>query len=144
MSQPLHSPPLPDTVHARQIKHRVQQDVFQDRAQAPRASLAINRTLGDCASASSVKVSPSSKLEQALVLFDQRILRLGQDRDKRVFVQVFKVAITGKTANEFGDQTEFQQIFGLQIAETFRQRRGHHCHAHPPQSPSPSLCHARR
>ena len=74
--------------------------------------------LAIAASASSVKFSVRVlKLEQALVLFDQRILRLGQDRDQRVFVQVFKRGNHRQATDEFGDQTEFQQIFGLQFHE---------------------------
>ena len=65
-------------------------------------------------SASSVKVSfDVLHLEQALVLLDQRVLRLGQDLHQRRLVEVFERRDHRQTADEFRDQAELQQVFRL-------------------------------
>ena len=56
-------------------------------------------------------------LEQPLILLDQRVLRLGQDLDQRRLVEVFQRRQNRQAADEFRDQAEFQQIFGLDLAE---------------------------
>ena len=56
-------------------------------------------------------------LEQALVLLDQRVLRLGQDLDQRVLVEVLERRDHRQAADEFRDQAELQQILRLDLAQ---------------------------
>ena len=105
-------------IHSRQIEHRVQQYIFHNRPQAARASLPVDRAFGDGRQG----VIRERKLgvlefEQALVLFDQRVLRLSQDCDQRVFIQVFQCRNDGQSTNEFRDQAKFQQILRFKVFE---------------------------
>ncbi len=69
-------------------------------------------------SASSVKVSSNVlHLEQALVLLDQRVLRLGQDLHQRRLVEVLERRHDRQAADELRDQAELQQILGLDLAQ---------------------------
>ena len=58
-------------------------------------------------------------LEHALVLLDQRVLRLGEDALERRLVEIFQRRDHRKPADEFRDQAVFQQILGLDLAEDF-------------------------
>ena len=58
-------------------------------------------------------------LEQALVLLDERVLRLGQDLNERAFVEIFERGDHRQTADEFGDEAELQQILRLDVAQDF-------------------------
>ena len=104
-----------DIVQPRQLEHGIQQDVFHDGPQPARAGLANDRALGDGAQRfiGEGQVGPFD-VEQLLVLAHQRVLRFCQDGDKRVLVQIGQRCGDGQTADEFRDQPEFQQVFGLQ------------------------------
>ena len=54
-------------------------------------------------------------LEQALVLLDQRVLRLLQDPLQRVLVEVLERREHRQAADELGDQAELQQVLGLDL-----------------------------
>ena len=56
-------------------------------------------------------------LEQALILLDQRVLRLGEDLLQRVLVEVLERRDDRQAADEFRDQAELQQILRLDVAE---------------------------
>ena len=56
-------------------------------------------------------------LEQALILLDQRVLRLGQDLDQRILVEVLQRREHRQAADEFRDQAELQQVLRLDLAE---------------------------
>ena len=58
-------------------------------------------------------------LEEALILLDDGVLRLGQDLHERDLVEVLQRRDDRQTADELGDQTEFQQIFRLDVAQDF-------------------------
>ncbi len=55
--------------------------------------------------------------EQALVLLDQRVLRLGEDLDQRFLVEVLERGDHRQTADEFGDKAELQQVLRLAFLE---------------------------
>ncbi len=61
-------------------------------------------------------------LEQLLVLLEQRVLRLLQDLDQRLDVEVFQRRDHRQTADEFGDQAELEQIFRLGLTQIFAVR----------------------
>ena len=50
-------------------------------------------------------------------MLHQRVLRLGQDRNQRVFVQVFERRNNRQAANKLRDQAEFQQILRFEVFE---------------------------
>ena len=56
-------------------------------------------------------------LEQALILLDQRVLRLGEDLDQRRLVEVLERRDHRQAADELGDQAELQQVLRLDLAE---------------------------
>ena len=107
-----------DPVHGGQVEHRVEEDGLHDRAQAARAGLAVDgpagdrphRLLGD-------GELDALQLEQALILLDERVLRLGQDLDQRRLVEILERRDDRQTADEFRDQAELQQILGLELAQ---------------------------
>src|ERR1700746_2603475 len=105
---------------ARQIEHGLEQDALQDRAQAARAGLALDCLAGDGAKRF-VREGQLDvlHLEQALVLLDQRVLRIGQDLLQRGLVQIFQRRHDRQTANKFRDQTVLQKILRLDMAEDF-------------------------
>ena len=111
---------LLDPIEAGQLEHRVEQNAFHDRAQAARAGAPLDRLLGDDVQRFVLEGQIGVlHLEQPLVLLDQRVLRLGQDLLQRLFVEILERRDDRQTADEFGDQTEFQQILGLNLAEDF-------------------------
>src|SRR6185369_9544045 len=55
--------------------------------------------------------------EQPLVLFHQRVLRIGQDLFQRSLVEVLQRGDHGQTADEFRDQAVLQEVFRLDMAE---------------------------
>ena len=70
------------------------------------------------------------KLEEALVLLEQRVLRFGQDAHEDILVQVVHDAGDWQAADKFRDQAIANQIAGLDLLEQFgvaaarRGRRG--------------------
>src|ERR1700730_3903786 len=57
------------------------------------------------------------EFEQALVLLDNGGFRPGQDFDQGELIQILEHAHHRETAHELWNQTEFDQIFGLYIAQ---------------------------
>src|SRR6185437_5230223 len=92
------------------IEHGLQQDALEDRAQAPRASLALDRLAGDRAE----RLIGESQfdilhLEQTLILLDQRILRIGENLFQRSFVEILQRHDHRQSADEFRNQTILQE-----------------------------------
>ena len=56
-------------------------------------------------------------VEEAAVLLGQRVLRLGQDRDQRDFVQLIERRDDRQAADELRDQTVLDQVLGLDVVE---------------------------
>src|SRR5690606_31875683 len=111
---------LADAFQRRQFEHRVEQDLLHDRAQAAGAGLADDRLAGDLAQRVLVEGQfDVFHLEQALVLLDQRVLRLGQDLDQRILVEVFQRRQNRQTADEFRDEAELHQVLRLEVAQDF-------------------------
>ena len=50
-------------------------------------------------------------------MLDQRVFRLGEDFDQRLFVEILEGGDDRQAADEFGDQAEFQQILRLDLAQ---------------------------
>src|SRR5690606_6910885 len=56
-------------------------------------------------------------LEHALVLLDERILRLGENARERLDVERADRRDDGKAADELGDQPELVQVFRLHLGD---------------------------
>jgi len=56
-------------------------------------------------------------VEQALVLLHQAVTGLGENVDERFFIELVQRRDDGQAANEFGNQTELEQVFGLHLRE---------------------------
>src|SRR5205085_11091267 len=54
-------------------------------------------------------------VEQLGILLHQRVLRLDQDLDQGLFVEVHQGRNDRQAADELGDQAEFQQVLGLAV-----------------------------
>src|SRR5467141_3065156 len=78
---------LAHVLQRRQLVHRVEQDLLQDRAQAARAGLARESPLGHRSKGRRAHLELDAfHQEQTLVLLDERVFRLGEDLDQRVLV----------------------------------------------------------
>src|SRR5580692_3082845 len=109
-----------DAFQARQVEHRVEQDHLHDRAQAARASLAVDRLAGDRRKRLvGERQIHRLHFEHALVLLDQRVLRLGEDALERRLVEILQRCDHGQPADEFRDEAVFQQILWFDFAEDF-------------------------
>src|SRR5216684_1536224 len=109
-----------DAFQARQIEHGLQQDAFENRAQAARAGLAVDSLAGDRAKGLvGERQLDVLHLEQALILLHQRVLRIGQNLLQRSFVEILQRGDHRQAADELGDQAVLQEILGLDVTEDF-------------------------
>src|ERR1700722_19062158 len=98
-----------DAIEARQLKHRVKQDRFHDRTEAAGARAPLDRLLGDHSQRLFLNRQVGIlHLKQTLILFDERVLWLGQDLLQGVLVEILEGRNNGQTADEFGNEAEFQ------------------------------------
>ena len=102
----------------KQIEHGVEQDAFHDGAQAARARLAVDCLAGAQRFLGKRQID-RFHLEQALVLLDQRVLRLDQDFLQRRLIEILKRRDDRQATHEFRDQPILQQVFGFDLAEDF-------------------------
>ena len=93
------------------------------RPRAPVLRLIARLAMAVSASAVKVSLTPSMS-KQPLILLDQRVLGLGQDRDQRILIEIGQCGNHRQTADKFRNQAEFQQVFGLQLAEQFADAAG--------------------
>src|SRR3990172_7278062 len=101
-----------------QLVHRVQQDLFHDRAEAPRTGGPQDRLVGDRVERVVGELELDAvELEELAVLLHQRVLRLGEDVDERLLVQVVDVGDHRKSADELRDQPVLEQVLGEHLAE---------------------------
>ena len=119
---PFHHFPIDDDLadpgQARQLEHRIEEDTLHDRTQAAGPRLAGDRLLGDAAHRLFGQFEADIlHLEEPLVLFDERVLRLHQDVDESILVEVVERCDDRQPADEFRDQSEFEQVFRLEILE---------------------------
>ena len=78
----------------------------------------MDRLIGDCFQSVVAELKLHAvHLEKPGVLLDQGVLRLGQDLDQRVHVQVGDRGDHREPADEFGDQAELDQILGHHVGE---------------------------
>ena len=84
--------------------HRFEQDLFEDHHQAAGADLAFVGLVGDRLDRSVGKFEADIiELKLFLVLLDERVFRLGQDRDQGGLVQLTRsVPMTGRRPTNSG------------------------------------------
>ena len=109
---------LHDVGARRQVVHDLEQHLFEDGPQTASAGAALQRLVGDrverVVGEDEVDVV---EVEELLVLLHQRVLRLDEDAHQRVLVEVVHDADDGQPADELGNQTELQQVFGQHVGE---------------------------
>src|SRR5262249_49591934 len=106
----------------RQLEHDVEQRVLDDRAQATRTGLALERLVGDLPE----RVVGEDELdvvvaEEALVLLDERVLRLHQDLHEILAMQLVHGGADRQAADEVGDQPEVEEILRHDLSEQLRR-----------------------
>src|SRR5712664_533888 len=107
------------TLHG-QVIHQFQHEVFENHTQAARADLALKRQLGDGLEGVVGKAEADVfEFEEALVLLEERVFRLGKNAHQRVFVEVVHDASDGQAPDKFGDQAVTNEIAGLYLLEQF-------------------------
>src|SRR5271170_4036888 len=85
---------------------------------AARPGLSLYRLPGDGAERLLCKAEVDAlHLEQPIVLLDQGVLRLDQDALQRRLVEIFKCGKRWQAPNELWNQTVFQQVLRLDLAE---------------------------
>src|ERR1700722_1556707 len=102
----------------RQVVHGVEQHILQNGAKSPRARLALHRLARHRTEGIFAEVELHAlHVEKLAVLLGERILRLHQDRNQRVFVQFLQRRDHRQAAHEFGNQAVLDQILGLRVVE---------------------------
>ena len=100
--------------------HQLEHEIFEDHAQAARAYLALQSQVRD--GFERVVGEPQAhilKLEQPLILTDERVLGFRQYLHERAFVQVAQDTDHRQASHEFGDQTVADQIGRLHLFQHF-------------------------
>jgi hypothetical protein len=102
-----------------QVVHDVEQHLFEDGPQAAGAGAPQQRLVGDGLEGVVGELELDVlELEELLVLLDQGVLRLGEDLDERLLVEVADTgADDGQAADELGDEAELQQVLGQHLGE---------------------------
>ncbi len=102
----------------RQLELHVEQDLLDDRPQSPRSRLALERLLGDRGQGVVGEDELDAvELEEALELLDQRVARLGEDRDEVVARELVDGADDGQAADELGDQAVVDEVLRQDLLE---------------------------
>ena len=63
------------------------------------------------------KQSNAFIFKEFLVLLEDRVARLGENLDQRDFIELIENADDREASDKFGDETEFDQILWLSLAE---------------------------
>src|SRR3954453_20031455 len=109
---------LRDVLARRDVVHDGEQHLFEDRAQTTRAGAAKDRLVGDRLERVRRELQLDTvELEELLVLPDERVLRLGEDPDERLTVEVVHAGDDRQPADELGDHAVRQQVFRHDVAE---------------------------
>ena len=105
---------------AREVVHHVQEDLFEDRAEPTGPRGAQQGLLGDGLQGVLGELQLDVvEHEGPLVLAYERVLRLNQDTDEGVFVEVAHRAHHRQPTDELGDQAELDEVLGQDVAQDF-------------------------
>src|SRR5229473_479075 len=106
---------------AGQTIHQFQHEFFQNHAQAAGADFTCHGLARDRPVGVVAELQPHIfKLEQALVLFHDRIFRARQNFDQRVFVQLLQHSHHRQAPDKLRDQAELDQVLGLCFRDEFK------------------------
>src|SRR3954463_2358670 len=109
---------LLDVATGGQLELHLEQDLLDDRTQAAGAGLALEGLLRDRGE----RVLGEDELdavegEEALELLDQRVARLGEDRDEVLAGELMHGAHHWQTADELGYQAVVDEVLGQRVLE---------------------------
>ena len=108
-----------------QVVHDVEEHVFEDRALAAGAGLAVHGLARDRPQAVLTQFQVHRlHFEQARVLLGKCIPRLRQDRDEGLFVELLEGRDHRQAADELGDEAVLDEIFRLDFLEDVVAVRG--------------------
>lgn len=106
------------TCARRHVVHDVEHGGFEDGAETSSAAVSFERQSRHRSERAFRELQLHAvHVEQALVLLDQAVARLGENVDERVFVELVERGDDGQATDEFRDQTELEQVFGLHLRE---------------------------
>src|SRR5438309_297007 len=115
----LHVPTAGDLIHD------IQHDLFDNRAESARAGLALERL--PCDGGQGVlgedQIDIAIQLKEALILFDQGVLRLDQDPDQRLLIQRVQRRDDRQAADELWNEAILQQVLRQRVGEEGALRR---------------------
>src|SRR5262245_18173117 len=109
---------LGDVLARRELERDVQERVPDDRPQTARARLTLERLVGDLPE----RVLGEDELDvvvgkEALVLIDERVLRLDEDLDEVLALQLMHRRDDREPADELGDQPVREEILGHHVGQ---------------------------
>src|SRR5712691_11202453 len=100
------------------LEHRVEQRLLDDRLQRARAGAAQQSQLGDRVERALLEHELDVvQREELLVLLHERVLRLGEDADDVLLVEVVQGDDDRQAADELGDEPVLQEVLRLQVLE---------------------------
>src|SRR5690606_26532563 len=109
---------LADVFQRGQLIHRVQQDGLHDRAQPARAGLALDCLARDGGEGVGPELQVHAlHLEQLAELLGNGVLRLGEDPDKGLLVQLLQGRDHRQAPDELRDQAELHQVLRLDLGQ---------------------------
>src|SRR5215211_3552856 len=109
---------LLDVATRGQLELHLEQRVLEDRAQAAGAGLALEGAVGDRAErVVGEDELDAVELEEALELLDERVARLGQDRDQVVTRELVDDRDDGQAPYELRDQAVLDEVLGQDLLE---------------------------
>src|ERR1051326_4029631 len=107
-----------DVLPRRQVEHHVGEKFLDNRAEHASAGAALERLLGDGPKRTLVEAELHFlELEQLRILLRERVLRLLEDANERVFVQGLERNDNREAADELRDQTIAKQIVRFDLGE---------------------------
>src|SRR5664280_1211810 len=109
-----------DVLAARDVVHHREQDLLQDGAQAARPGAAQDGLVGDRLQRVLTELQLHAiELEKASVLADQGVLRLGQDADQRLPIQLVHTRDHRQPADELWDHAVLEQVLRHHVGDVF-------------------------
>ena len=101
-----------------EFEHDIQHDAFDNRTKSPRAGILRSRPVGDCVQGAVGEFEFAVfQLEQPLELFNQCIARFAEHTHQVLRTERRQRRQHGQPADEFGNQSEFENVVFGQLRE---------------------------
>src|SRR5258708_1613348 len=98
--------------------HEIEHEFLKNHAESARADFPQHRKARNRPQGIFAELEPDIlEFEEPLVLRDNRVFRPRQNLYKRQLIKVFKHTDDGKTADQFGNQAEFDEVLRLNFME---------------------------